>query len=219
MAETKIRVVIADDHGLICEGLRMVLERGGMDVVGVGSTGRQAVELTVAAKPDVLILDIRMPDMDGLEALTEVKRQELPVSVIMLTSFDTPEYLAQAVARGAAGFLSKSADVKGIPDAVRAVAAGEAIVDRQLLQAALDTSSRPVAEERGFTRRSANDLTEQELRVLKLVAEGLDNSTIAASLGVSRNTVKTHVHNIFSKLGVSDRTQAAILAMRMGLAS
>ena len=219
MEQPRIRVVIADDHGLICEGLRMVLERGGMEVVGVASTGRQAVELTAAAKPEVLILDIRMPDMDGLEALAEVKNQGLPVSVIMLTSFDTPEYLAQAVARGAAGFLSKSADVKGIPQAVRSVAAGEAIVDRQLLQAALDTSTRPTMEERGFSRRSANDLTEQELRVLKLVAEGLDNSSIAVSLGVSRNTVKTHVHNIFSKLGVSDRTQAAILAMRMGLAS
>jgi DNA-binding NarL/FixJ family response regulator len=219
MGQPRIRVVIADDHGLICEGLRMVLERGGMEVVGVASTGRQAVELAATTKPEVLILDIRMPDMDGLEALAEVKNQGLPVSVIMLTSFDTPEYLAQAVARGAAGFLSKSADVKGIPEAVRAVAAGEAIVDRQLLQAALDTSTRPTMEERGFPRRSANDLTEQELRVLKLVAEGLDNSSIAASLGVSRNTVKTHVHNIFSKLGVSDRTQAAILAMRMGLAS
>ncbi len=219
MDEAKLRVVLADDHGLICEGLRMVLERGGMEVVGVAATGRQAVELTAAVKPEVLILDIRMPDMDGLEALAEVKNQGLPVSVIMLTSFDTPEYLAQAVARGAAGFLSKSADVKGIPEAVRAVAAGEAIVDRQLLQAALDTSTRPALEQSGFSRRSAYDLTEQELRVLKLVAEGLDNSTIAASLGVSRNTVKTHVHNIFSKLGVSDRTQAAILAMRMGLTS
>ena len=219
MGESRIRVVIADDHGLICEGLRMVLERGGMEVVGVASTGRRAVELTATAKPDVLILDIRMPDMDGLEALSEVKNQGLPASVIMLTSFDTPEFLAQAVARGAAGFLSKSADVKGIPEAVRAVAAGEAIVDRQLLQAALDTSTRAASEDRGYSRRSAHDLTEQELRVLKLVAEGRDNSAIAASLGVSRNTVKTHVHNIFSKLGVSDRTQAAILAMRMGLAS
>jgi DNA-binding NarL/FixJ family response regulator len=219
MVESRIRVVIADDHGLICEGLRMVLERGGMEVVGVASTGRQAVELTATARPEVLILDIRMPDMDGLEALSEVKNRGLPASVIMLTSFDTPEFLAQAVARGAAGFLSKSADVKGIPEAVRAVAAGEAIVDRQLLQAALDTSTRAAAEERGYSRRSANDLTEQELRVLRLVAEGLDNSAIAAALGVSRNTVKTHVHNIFSKLGVSDRTQAAILAMRMGLTS
>jgi len=219
MGESRIRVVIADDHGLICEGLRMVLERGGMEVVGVASTGRRAVELTATAKPDVLILDIRMPDMDGLEALSEVKNQGLPASVIMLTSFDTPEFLAQAVARGAAGFLSKSADVKGIPEAVRAVAAGEAIVDRQLLQAALDTSTRAASEDRGYSRRSAHDLTEQELRVLKLVAEGRDNSAIAASLGVSRNTVKTHVHNIFSKLGVSDRTQAAILAMRMGLTS
>lgn len=219
MGEPKIRVVIADDHGLICEGLRMVLERGGMEVVGVASTGRQAVELTAAAQPDVLILDIRMPDMDGLEALAEVKRQGLPASVVMLTSFDTPEFLAQAVAKGAAGFLSKSADTKGIPDAVRAVAAGEAIVDRQLLQAALDTAGRATGEDRGFPRRAPNDLTDQEVRVLRLVAEGMDNAGIAESLGVSRNTVKTHVHNIFSKLGVSDRTQAAILAMRMGLTS
>jgi DNA-binding NarL/FixJ family response regulator len=217
VADEQVRVIIADDHGLICEGLRLVLERGGIEVIGVAPSGRQAVELTERLSPDVLIMDIRMPDMDGLEALDEIKRKGLQTSVIMLTSYDTPEYLGQAVARGAAGFLSKSSDPKGIPEAVRAVSAGEAIVDRQLLQVALDSATQGQAFARGHQTRSSADLTEQELRVLKLLAEGLDNATIGERLGVSRNTVKTHVHNIFSKLGVSDRTQAAILAMRLGL--
>jgi DNA-binding NarL/FixJ family response regulator len=212
-----IRVLIADDHGLMVEGLRMVLGRGGLDVVGVASNGRQALELTQSLKPDVLLLDIRMPDMDGLSALEAIKASGSQTSVIMLTSFDTPEYMAKAIALGAAGFLSKETDPEAIPQAVRAVAAGEAIVDRELLRAALQIASSPAARPAEFRRTSSGELTEQEVRILKLMAEGMSNMEVAEALSVSRNTVKTHVHNIFAKLGVSDRTQAVILAMRKGM--
>jgi DNA-binding NarL/FixJ family response regulator len=216
-SDDRIRVLIADDHGLIVEGLRMVLGRGGLDVVGAASNGRQAVEMTEALKPDVLLLDIRMPDMDGLTALEAIKASGMQTSVIMLTSFDTPEYMAKAIALGAAGFLSKETDPEAIPQAVRAVAAGEAIVDLDLLRAALQMASSPAARPAEFRRAASGDLTEQEVRILKLMAEGMSNSEVAESLSVSRNTVKTHVHNIFAKLGVTDRTQAVILAMRKGM--
>jgi DNA-binding NarL/FixJ family response regulator len=216
-SDDRIRVLIADDHGLIVEGLRMVLGRGGLDVVGAASNGRQAVEMTEALKPDVLLLDIRMPDMDGLTALEAIKSSGMQTSVIMLTSFDTPEYMARAIALGAAGFLSKETDPEAIPQAVRAVAAGEAIVDLDLLRAALQMASSPAARPAEFRRAASGDLTEQEVRILKLMAEGMSNSEVAESLSVSRNTVKTHVHNIFAKLGVTDRTQAVILAMRKGM--
>ena len=215
--DEQIRVLIADDHGLIVEGLRMVLGRGGLDVVGSASNGRQALELTQSLKPDVLLLDIRMPDMDGLSALEAIKASGSQTSVIMLTSFDTPEYMARAIALGAAGFLSKETDPEAIPQAVRAVAAGEAIVDLELLRAALQMASSPAARPAEFRRTSSGELTEQELRILKLMAEGMSNKEVAEALSVSRNTVKTHVHNIFAKLGVTDRTQAVILAMRKGM--
>jgi len=195
----------------------MVLGRGGLDVVGAVSNGRQAVEMTESLKPDVLLLDIRMPDMDGLTALEAIKAKGMKTSVIMLTSFDTPEYMAKAIALGAAGFLSKETDPEAIPQAVRAVAAGEAIVDLELLRAALQMASSPAARPAEFRRTSSGELTEQEVRILKLMAEGMSNSEVAEALSVSRNTVKTHVHNIFAKLGVTDRTQAVILAMRKGM--
>jgi DNA-binding NarL/FixJ family response regulator len=173
--------------------------------------------LTQSLLPDVLLMDIRMPDMDGLSALEAIKSTGLRTSVIMLTSFDTPEYMARAIALGAAGFLSKETDPDTIPQAVRAVAAGEAIVDRDLLQAAMQLSASPAARLAEPRRHGSGDLTEQEVRILKLMAEGMSNSEVAEALSVSRNTVKTHVHNIFAKLGVTDRTQAVILAMRKGM--
>jgi DNA-binding NarL/FixJ family response regulator len=209
--------MIADDHGLIVEGLRMVLGRGGLDVIGVASNGRQALEMAQALVPDVLLLDIRMPDMDGLSALEAIKATGLRTSVIMLTSFDTPEYMARAIALGAAGFLSKETDPEAIPQAVRAVAAGEAIVDRDLLRAAMELSAATAARPAEPRRPGSGELTDQEVRILKLMAEGMSNAEVAEALSVSRNTVKTHVHNIFAKLGVTDRTQAVILAMRKGM--
>ncbi len=212
-----ITVLIADDHGVVREGLRAMLEREGMRVVGEARTGREAIDLAGSLAPKVVLLDIRMPDLDGLQALAAIKTARPETSVIVLTSHANPGYLARAVAHGAAGFLSKEIDPDRIPAAVRAAATGDHLLDPALLRAALASAAveAPLTPEPNIP--TADLLTEAETRVLRLLAEGLDNETIAASLGLSVNTVKTHVRHIFEKLNVSDRTQAALWAVRHGI--
>ena len=212
-----ITVLIADDHGVVREGLRAMLEREGLRVVGEARTGREAIALAESLSPKVVLLDIRMPDLDGLQALAAIKAARPETSVIMLTSHANPGYLARAIAHGAAGFLSKEVDPDRIPTAVRAAATGDHLLDPALLRAALTSA----ATETPFTPEPdtpATDLlTESETCVLRLLAEGLDNDAIAAALSLSVNTIKTHIRHIFEKLNVSDRTQAALWAVRHGL--
>lgn len=212
-----ITVLIADDHGVVREGLRAMLEREGLRVVGEARTGREAIALTESLLPKVVLLDIRMPDLDGLQALAAIKAARPETSVIMLTSHASPGYLARAVAHGAAGFLSKEVDPDRIPAAVRAAATGDHLLDPALLRTALASAATetPIMPE---PETPAIDLlTESETRVLRLLAEGLDNDGIAAALSLSINTVKTHIRHIFEKLNVSDRTQAALWAVRHGV--
>ena len=217
MAKHKTSVLIADDHGIIVEGLRLYLQQDGIDVLGVAKTGRQTIELVQALKPDVVLLDIRMPDMDGLQALSAIKDNGFKTAVIILTGFVRIEYLTRAITLGAAGFLSKDVDPERIPHAIRVVSSGDSIIDREVLQEAIRefyfvTESHP--QEPAL---AMNPLTKQELRVLKFIGEGLNNESISQMLTVSRNTVKAHVSSILSKLQLSDRTQAAIWAHRRGL--
>ena len=211
------RVLIVDDHQLILEGLEYVLERDGMEVVGRASTGRKAIELTRTCEPDVVLLDIRMPDMDGLEALAAIKSSKSDAIVIILTSYRNPEYFYRAIALGAAGFLMKEGTSSQIVHAIRTIRNGESIIDRQVLRDSLRALSATTKAASSTDNLDIPSLTEQEVRILTLIAEGLTNSDIAEVLTVSLNTVKTHVRNIFVKLGVSDRTQAAIWAIRRGL--
>jgi DNA-binding NarL/FixJ family response regulator len=215
--DVPVRVLIADDHKLVCMGMRMLLENAGFEVVGEASTGRQAVQLGKETEPDVILLDIIMPDMDGLHALSALRAALPQTSVIMSTAYARPDFLARAIALGAAGYITKDDEPASIPRAVRAVVEGDAIVNREMLTLALrelSTLSRttPVAPD-----KEATALTPQQLRVLSLIAEGMDNATIADTLSLSKNTIKTHVREIFSRLGVTDRTQAAIWALRNGL--
>ena len=212
-----LRVLIADDHKLVRLGLRMVLERDGLEVVGEAATGRQAVTMAKELSPDVVVVDIVMPDMDGLQALAAIRASLPGASVIMTTAYTRPDFMARAIALGAGGYITKDDEPSSIPKAIRAVAEGEAIVNREVLQMALreiadNALSRPKTDV--LDRPS---LTPQQLKVLSLIAEGMDNAAIASALSVSRNTVKTHVREIFLKLGVSDRTQAAIRALRLGI--
>ncbi len=219
MTNDKIRVCIADDHGVVRAGLRSLLIDSGLDVVGEAENGRIAIEIVNQLQPDVLLLDIRMPDMDGLQALAAIKTAHPQVSVIMLTTYANPEYLARAVSLGAAGYLSKEVDPQRIPRAVRAAATGETLLDRALLRAALQNVAAPPPVQPEPTAIPIPDLTDQEIVVLKLIVEGLNNDAIADALSISRSTVKTHVRHIFQKLDVSDRTQAAVWAVRHGLAN
>ncbi len=213
-----IRVLIADDHGVVREGLRALLDREGFDVVGEAATGREAIALSADLQPDVVLLDIRMPDVNGLRALAQIKAANSRISVIMLTTYANPDYLARAVNAGAAGYLSKEIDPERIPIAVRAAARGEHLLDRELLRATLTTIERS-------TDLSADEpetlpltpLSEREKEVLRLVVYGLGNEAIAETLTISLPTVKTHIRHIFEKLGVSDRTQAAVWAVRHGI--
>jgi DNA-binding NarL/FixJ family response regulator len=223
VAETResspIRVLIADDHKLVCIGLRLVLERAGFQVVGEASTGRRAVELARELNPDVILLDIIMPDMDGLQALA-VLRASLPhTSVIMSTAYDRPDFLARAIAAGAAGYITKDDDPTSIPRVVQAVVEGEAIVNRDILTLALKELTGLMKNAPTGPQGERPALTPQQLRVLSLIAAGMDNTAIADALSVSKNTVKTHVRDIFARLGVNDRTQAAIWALRTGIVS
>jgi DNA-binding NarL/FixJ family response regulator len=219
MQSDKVRVLIADDHRLVSLGLRMVLERAGMEVVGEAATGRLAVEMAEKFGPDVVLLDILMPDMDGLQALGAMRSSVPRASIIIITAYARPDFLARAVAMGAAGYITKDEDPAKIPVAVRAVVDGEAIVNRELLEMALRELSETAKAHVGSPHHEAPPLTPQQKRVLTLIAEGLDNDTIAQTLSVSKNTVKTHVREIFQKLGVTDRTQAAVWALRNGFLS
>ncbi len=215
--EKRIRVFIADDHAVVREGLRAVLERAGLDVIGEAASGRETVARVITLRPDVVLLDIRMPDGDGLRALEEIKHRCPDVRVIMLTTYANPGYMARAITLGAAGYLTKEAEPDQIVRAIRAVVAGDYLVDYPLLQQALRAVSAQVSTTPSPDDDLVEPLTEQEKAILRLIAAGLNNEDIARTLHISINTVKTHVRHIFQKLGVSDRTQAAVWAVRHGL--
>ena len=220
MASERIRILIADDHTVLSEGLRLYLSDADLEVIGTAADGQQALEMTVEQEPDVLLLDLRMPVMDGFQALSAIKDTRPETNIIILTAYATNENLTESFRLGASGFLSKSGDPAHIPAAIRVVVAGDAIADRDLLQGSLRAMSEPARPsiQESVDEEGMPDLTNQEAKVLRLVADGLENKGIADTLYVSRNTVKTHMRNIYSKIGVNGRTQAAIWAMRHGLA-
>ncbi len=212
--ERPIRVLIADDHSVVREGLRAILERAGLDVVGEAADGREAIAMTETLHPDVVLMDIRMPGIDGLQALAQIKARVPDTSVIILTTYTNPGYLAQAIVAGATGYLTKESSPSQIVGAIRAAVAGDQLLDRTVLEMALRNvaSAHPPKED-----DLIEPLTEQEEMVLRLIAAGLNNEEIARTLSITVNTVKTHIRHIFQKLGVSDRTQAAVWAVRHGL--
>lgn len=211
-----ISVLIADDQALVRGGLGMIVDaQPDMEVVAEAEDGRQALELCRSCTPDVVLMDIRMPAIDGITATRELSRESSPTRVLILTTFDTDEYVYEAMKAGASGFLLKSAPPARLAEAVRVVAAGEALlaptITRRLIEQFV---SRPAP---GTQPTQMNVLTERELEVLRLIARGLSNSEVAAELVVSEATVKTHVNRLFSKLDLRDRVQAVVLAYESGL--
>ena len=213
-----IRVLIADDQALVRTGFRMILaEEEGIDVIGEAADGLEAVELAVGLKPDVVLMDIRMPGIDGIEATRRILARELdpPVRILMLTTFDLNEYVYEALRAGASGFLLKDVPAEQLAAGVHVVAAGEALlaptVTRRLIQEFARHAPAPEPP------AALDELTARELEVFKLVARGMSNAEIAAELIVSEATVKTHVARVLMKLSLRDRIQAVVLAYETGL--
>jgi DNA-binding NarL/FixJ family response regulator len=210
------RVIIADDHPVVREGLRVALEAGGLAVVGSAATGRQAAGLACDLRPDVVLMDIRMPDMDGLAATRLIKEKAPEVDVIVVTSYESRDYLARSLEAGASSYLLKDMPVEAIVQAVRAVKAGAAIIHSSLLsRLPFEESAAPASPP--ARSAPADSLTPHEQCVLRLLMDGLSNKEIAAETGYTLGTVKNIIRRIIAKLGVSDRTQAAIVAVRSGM--
>jgi DNA-binding NarL/FixJ family response regulator len=208
-----IRIVVADDHAVVLEGLRALIGAvDGYELVGTAATGREAVRAAVSLRPDVLVMDINMPDGSGLEATREVSRVAPDVAVLMLTMFDDDESVFAAMRAGALGYVLKGADPDDIVRAITSVAAGEAIFGPGVARRAVAFLSAPHRDEPAFPA-----LTPREREVLDLVAAGLGNATIASRLGVSPNTISNHISNIFGKLQVASRAEAIVRARDAGL--
>ena len=211
-----IRVLIADDQALVRDGFGMILDaQPDMEVVGQASDGREAVEMARALAPDVVLMDIRMPEVDGVEATRRLVADPTSPRILMLTTFDQNEYVYEAMKAGASGFLLKDVRRDELVNAVRSVAAGDALLASSLTRRFIEDFVRrppPGAAPAG----ALADLTDREAEVVRLVARGLSNAEIADRMVVSEATVKTHVARVLSKLGLRDRTQVVVMAYETG---
>ncbi|MCX4524260.1 MULTISPECIES: response regulator transcription factor [unclassified Streptomyces] len=218
---TAPRVLIADDQELVRTGFRLILTARGIDVVGVAADGVEAVSMARRLRPDVVLLDIRMPNMDGLEAARRILAENAHCRVVMLTTFDLDQYVYAALAAGASGFLLKDVTPAHLAAAVRLVDTGDALlapsITRRLVERCAPAGP---AADRGAGEgayRGLDALTPREREVLTLMGQGLSNTELAGELTLSEATVKTHVARIFAKLGLRDRAQAVVLAYETGL--
>ena len=211
MAEP-IRLLIVDDHAVVREGLRAFLElQDGIEVAGEAADGDEAIEVAVALQPDVILMDLVMPRLDGVTAMRTLRERLPKARVIVLTSFLDDEKLMPALRAGAAGYLLKNAQPQEVARAVRTAHAGETVLDPLVAARLVET----LAADGG--KEPLDLLTPRERQVLVLIGRGFPNKLIARELAVSEKTVKTHVGHVFAKLGVRDRTQAAVVAVRAGL--
>ncbi|MER7759977.1 response regulator transcription factor [Streptomyces sp. NPDC097619] len=213
-----IRVMIADDQMMVRQGFTVLLNaQPDIEVVGQAVDGAEAMAKVAELRPDVVLMDIRMPGVGGIEATAGITREPgSEVKVLVLTTFDLDEYVYEALRAGASGFLLKDASADQLAEAVRVVAAGEALLSPNITKRLITEFSRMGAP-RGPLKQRVEELTERETEVLALIAQGLSNAEIAARLVVAEQTVKTHVGRILVKLGLRDRTQAAVFAYETGL--
>jgi DNA-binding NarL/FixJ family response regulator len=210
-----IRVLVADDQSMVRAGFRMLL--GGepdIEVVAEARDGREAVDRAARVEPDVVLMDIRMPELDGLEATRRILAADAGARILILTTFDLDEYVYEALSAGASGFVLKDDPPEQLIAAIRTVAAGEALLSPAVTRRVI----------RQFTRlprpskpEGLDELTERELEVFRLIARGLSNAEIAAELFITDTTVKTHITHVLQKLGLRDRVQAVVMAHRAGL--
>jgi len=211
---TRVRVVVADDQRLVRTGFRVILGADGIDVVGEAADGVEAVEQAVALRPDVVLMDVRMPKLDGLQA-TRLVLARTACRVLILTTFDSDDYVYEALRSGACGFLLKDAPAEQLLAAVRCVAAGDALIDPSVTRRLIGRFTRALQPAPGVPEQ-LRQLTARELDVLRLLAAGSSNQEIARELVVEDSTVKTHVGRVLTKLGLRDRVQAVVLAYETG---
>jgi DNA-binding NarL/FixJ family response regulator len=227
------RLLLADDHELVRDGFHRMLGREpDLEVVGEAADGREAVELCRSLRPDLVLMDVRMPKMDGLEATRAIKAEQPEASILVVTTYENPDYLFEALKAGAAGYVLKDAPKSQLVSAVRRVLSGESPLNQELAARLIQRLADQMAgqpaqpprteEEERATATGApptlfEDLTPRELEVVRLLTQGKTNPQIARSLVISRATAKIHVEHIIRKLGVSDRTQAAVRAIELGL--
>ncbi|WP_156787752.1 response regulator transcription factor [Rubrobacter xylanophilus] len=211
-----VRLIVVDDHDLIRAGFRLVLEQEpDFEVVGEASSGREAIELCRRLRPDVVVMDLAMPGVDGLEATRRIKEEHPQVAVLVVTALEDPEYMLEALKAGAAGYVLKSSPLPRVISALRRLLSGESPLNQELAARLIqDLARRPGG---GGNPPPAEELTAREREVLVLMARGRTNPEIARELVISRGTAKSHVQNIIRKLGVSDRTQAVARAFELGL--
>jgi len=214
MAE--IRILIVDDHEMVRDGLSVMIEREeDFTVVGEAQNGKEAVEMVSELRPDVVLMDLRMPEMDGVEAMRQIRAKQDDVKFLVLTTYDTDEYIFDAIQAGAKGYLLKDASREELFRAVRTVNRGDSLIEPAVVSRVLDRLTE-------LSRRAAQGpdhlaLSEREVEVLQLMARGSANKQIAGDLSITESTVKTHVANIFGKLEVNDRTGAVTKAMQKGI--
>jgi len=214
----KINVLIADDHTLFRKGIRRMLEaEQDMHVVGEAGTGQEALEQARALMPDVILMDIKMPDLDGVAATRALRREMPHVGVIFCTMFEDDEFVFAALKAGGRGYILKESDPETMLRAIRAVAHGESLLSPAIAQKVMRQFAALPADAPGGCASLCDDLTEREREVLTLVGKGCSNKEIALQLSLSEKTVKNHIANIFSKLHVYDRTQAVLYAIRQKL--
>jgi DNA-binding NarL/FixJ family response regulator len=217
-----ITVLIADDQALVRAGFRMILDaEDDLEIVGEAADGAEAVRLSAELRPDVVLMDIRMPELDGIEATRQVTAaagdDEHPVRVLMLTTFDLNEYVYEALRAGASGFLLKDVPPEQLAAGIRVVAGGEALLAPSITRRLIGEFANAWPTEPPTPPAAFDDLTARELEVFRLIARGLSNAEIAAELVVSETTVKTHVARMLMKLGLRDRVQAVVLAYESGV--
>ena len=219
MSDAVIRILIADDQALVRTGFRMILNaEPDLEVIGEAANGREALQMALEHRPDVVLMDIRMPELDGIEATRRLTARDQRTRVLMLTTFDLNEYVYEALRAGASGFLLKDVPAEQLAAGVRVVAAGDALlapsITKRLIEEFAHASKPAVPPPSGL-----DELTPRELEVFKLIARGLSNAELAQELIVSETTVKTHVARVLMKLGIRDRVQAVVLAYESGIVS
>jgi DNA-binding NarL/FixJ family response regulator len=211
----KINILLADDHAVVREGTKELLEReADLEVIAEASDGREAVQLAIRERPDVVVMDFSMPQLNGIEATRQIKAVAPGVAVLVLTAYDSDQYIIGFLEAGAAGYLLKDVHIDEVIKAIRAVHAGESVLHPAVARRVIDRFVLP-AEKRSAPD-ALDELTERERDVLKLAAKGMSNRGIASELVISVRTVQTHLNNVFGKLGVGSRTEAVIYALRKG---